>query len=46
MVHADLRSTAEAVYDAWLGASILAKINRSPAPLDRVMVITRQLLPL
>lgn len=44
VVHADPRSTAEVVYDAWLGASILAKIHRSAAPLDRAMAVTRQLL--
>ncbi len=41
---ADPRSTAEVVYDAWLGASILAKIHRSAAPLDRAMAVTRDLL--
>ena len=44
VVHADARSTAEVVYDTWLGASILAKIHRSAAPLDRAMTITRQLV--
>lgn len=44
VVHADPRSTAEVVYDTWLGASILAKIHRRAAPLDRAMVITRHLL--
>lgn len=44
VVHADPKSTAEVVYDAWLGASILAKIHRSAAPLDRAMAVTRQLL--
>jgi len=44
VVHANPGSTAEVVYDTWLGASILAKIHRSPAPLDRAMTITRQLL--
>ena len=46
VVGADLRSTAEVVYDAWLGASVLAKIHRSPAPLDRAMAVTRHLLQL
>jgi TetR/AcrR family transcriptional repressor of nem operon len=40
------RTTAEALYDAWLGASVMAKIHRSPASLDRAMTITRQLLHL
>jgi TetR/AcrR family transcriptional repressor of nem operon len=38
------RATAEALYDAWLGASVMAKIHRSPAHLDRAMTLTRQLL--
>ena len=45
-VGADPRSTAEVVYDAWLGASVLAKIHRDPAPLDRAMAVTRHLLHL
>ena len=43
-VPADPRSTAEVIYDTWLGASILAKIHRSAAPLDRAMTVTRDLL--
>lgn len=35
-------ATAEALYDSWLGASVMAKIRRSPEPLDRAMTITRQ----
>ena len=46
VLDADPRSTAEVIYDAWLGASILAKIHRSPAPMDRAMVVTRHLLHL
>ena len=42
--HANPRSTAEVVYDMWLGASILAKVHRNAAPLDRAMVITHHLL--
>lgn len=38
------RATAEVLYDTWLGASVRAKIQRDPAPLDRAMVVTRQLL--
>lgn len=44
VVHADPRSTAEVVYDTWLGASILAKIHRSADPLDRAMAVTHDLL--
>ncbi|OLT04963.1 TetR family transcriptional regulator [Pseudonocardia sp. CNS-004] len=38
------RATAEALYDLWLGASIMAKIHRSPDHLDRAMTVTRQVL--
>ena len=46
VVDPDPRSTAEVIYDAWLGASILAKIHRNVAPLDRAMAVTRHLLHL
>ena len=46
VVDADPRSTAEVIYEAWLGASILAKIHRSAAPLDRAMAVTHHLLHL
>ncbi|MBM9503093.1 TetR/AcrR family transcriptional regulator [Actinacidiphila acididurans] len=38
------RVTAEALYDLWLGASIMAKVQASPAPLDRAMTLTRRIL--
>jgi TetR/AcrR family transcriptional repressor of nem operon len=38
------RTTAEALYNLWLGASIMAKIHRSPDYLDRAMTVTRQVL--
>lgn len=38
------RATAEVLYDTWLGASVRAKIQRDPAPLDRAMVIAGRLL--
>jgi TetR/AcrR family transcriptional repressor of nem operon len=38
------RTTAEALYDLWLGASVMAKIHRSPDYLDRAMTVTRQVL--
>jgi TetR/AcrR family transcriptional regulator, transcriptional repressor for nem operon len=38
------RVTAEALYDLWLGASIIAKIHGSPDQLDRAMAVTRQVL--
>ncbi|SES07964.1 transcriptional regulator, TetR family [Lentzea xinjiangensis] len=42
----DARTTAQALYDMWLGASVMAKIHRSLAPLDVTMTVTRQLLHL
>ncbi len=41
---ADPRADAEILYDLWLGASLMAKISRSPAPLDAATVATRRLL--
>lgn len=32
---------AEELYDAWLGASTMAKIQRSPRPLQRALALTR-----
>ncbi|GAA1619189.1 TetR/AcrR family transcriptional regulator [Actinoplanes couchii] len=40
----DARTTAEALYQLWLGASVMAKIQRSLAPLDAATTVTRQLL--
>lgn len=37
-------AAANTLYSAWVGASILAKINRSPEHLDSVMAYTRQML--
>lgn len=37
-------AAANTLYGAWVGASILAKINRSPEHLDSVMAYTRQML--
>ncbi|MEU6104167.1 TetR/AcrR family transcriptional regulator [Streptomyces flaveolus] len=45
-IGSDPRSTAQALYDMWLGASVMAKIHRSLAPLDTAMTATRQLLHL
>lgn len=45
-IHGSPRITAEGLYDAWLGASVMAKIQRSPGSLDRAMAITRQQLHL
>jgi TetR/AcrR family transcriptional regulator, transcriptional repressor for nem operon len=38
------RATAEALYSLWLGASVMAKIHRSPDHLDRATTVTRQVL--
>ncbi|MFC3695616.1 TetR/AcrR family transcriptional regulator [Chenggangzhangella methanolivorans] len=39
-------STAENLYQTWLGASLMAKIERSPAPFDAAMAATRRTLNL
>ena len=36
------REVAHSLYDGWIGASVLAKINRSPEPLDRAVQVTRR----
>jgi TetR/AcrR family transcriptional repressor of nem operon len=46
VVDADPQSAAEDIYTAWLGASIMAKIHRDAAALDRAMAATRRLLHL
>ena len=35
------RASAESLYDAWLGASVMAKIQRNEVSLDRVLANTR-----
>ena len=35
---------AETLYQLWLGASVMAKIERKPAPFDAAMIATDQLL--
>jgi TetR/AcrR family transcriptional repressor of nem operon len=45
-VDGDPRDTAQALYDMWLGASVMSKIHRSLAPLDTAMAVTRRLLHL
>ncbi|MEO3432465.1 TetR/AcrR family transcriptional regulator [Inquilinus sp. CAU 1745] len=42
----DARAVAAALYQRWLGASLLAKIARDRAPLDAAMADTRQMLGL
>lgn len=43
---ADARSAAQTLYQDWIGASLLAKIQRSSAPMDHAMTATRALLGL
>jgi len=45
-VDGEARDVAQALYDMWLGASVMAKIHRSLAPLDTVTAVTRGLLHL
>jgi TetR/AcrR family transcriptional repressor of nem operon len=45
-VDGEAGDAAQALYDMWLGASVMAKIHRSPAPLDTVTAVTRRLLHL
>ncbi|MFI6025442.1 TetR/AcrR family transcriptional regulator [Amycolatopsis magusensis] len=45
-VDGDPCAAAQVLYDLWLGASVMAKIHRSPAPLDTSMAATRQFLHL
>ncbi|WP_017596070.1 TetR/AcrR family transcriptional regulator [Nocardiopsis potens] len=40
------RETAQALYDMWLGASLLVKINRDTGPFDTTTALTRRLLHL
>ena len=40
----DPRMTADALYQLWLGASVMAKINRTLAPLDAASAATDRLL--
>lgn len=40
----DARAVSVALYQNWLGASLMAKITRDRAPLDTAMAGTRQLL--
>ncbi|MDQ0772055.1 TetR/AcrR family transcriptional repressor of nem operon [Streptomyces aurantiacus] len=45
-IDGDPRGTAQVLYQMWLGASIMAKIHRSLAPLDSTTAMTRQILHL
>jgi TetR/AcrR family transcriptional repressor of nem operon len=43
-VEGDARAAAESLYDMWLGASVMAKIHRDPAPLDNALALTARVL--
>jgi TetR/AcrR family transcriptional regulator, transcriptional repressor for nem operon len=43
-IDGDSRETAQTLYDMWLGASIMAKIHRDPAPMDNALTSTARLL--
>lgn len=45
-VDGEAREVAQALYDMWLGASVMAKIHRSLAPFDTVTAMTRGILHL
>jgi TetR/AcrR family transcriptional repressor of nem operon len=45
-VDGEAHDVAQALYDMWLGASVMAKIHRSLAPLETVTATTRRLLNL
>ncbi|MGH1575179.1 TetR/AcrR family transcriptional regulator [Methylobacterium sp. P31] len=38
------RETAETLYHVWIGASLMAKINRTDAPFEAAMATTRRVL--
>jgi TetR/AcrR family transcriptional repressor of nem operon len=40
------RETAEMLYHLWLGASLMAKIDRTDAPFEAAMATTRRVLDL
>jgi TetR/AcrR family transcriptional repressor of nem operon len=43
-VEVDARTTAETLYHLWLGASLMAKIERTDAPFAAAMTTTRRIL--
>ncbi|MGY4103814.1 TetR/AcrR family transcriptional regulator [Nocardia sp. R16R-3T] len=45
-VDGQLSAVARTLYDLWLGASMMTKIHRDPAPLDNALAVTSQLLHL
>lgn len=45
-IDSDAETAAHSLYQLWLGASIMVKINRETAPFERALVTTRQMLHL
>lgn len=45
-IDGDPRALAAELYDSWLGASVMAKVQRSPQSLERVMKLTQARLHL
>ncbi|MFM9926324.1 TetR/AcrR family transcriptional regulator [Variovorax sp. H27-G14] len=45
-VHGNPQSLAEGLYQLWLGASVLVKVERSRQPFESAMTLTRQVLHL
>jgi TetR/AcrR family transcriptional repressor of nem operon len=45
-VDGESRAVAQTLYDMWLGASVMAKIHRDPAPMDNALTLTKHLLHL
>ncbi|WCS28571.1 TetR/AcrR family transcriptional regulator (plasmid) [Methylobacterium sp. NMS14P] len=43
-VNGEPRATAETLYHLWLGASLMAKIERTEAPFEAAMATTRRIL--
>lgn len=45
-VRGDARTTAQSLYELWLGASVMAKVHRTLQPMDNALLVTRRLLGL
>lgn len=43
-VDGSAEDTAQTLYDMWLGASVMAKIHRDPAPMDNALASTARVL--
>lgn len=41
VIDGNARDVAKELYDGWIGASVIAKVNRRPEPLDRALQMTR-----